>query len=47
MSNSHITLMVTSLLVFMVVEPIILTWQLHCPPESVTLRGEKVYVENI
>ena len=45
MSNSHTTVMVTSLLVFMVMEPT-LTWQLYCP-ERVTLRGEKVYVDDV
>ena len=45
MSNSRITVMVTSLLVFMVVEPT-LTWQLY-RPESVSLRGEKVYVDEV
>ena len=45
MSNSPTTMMVTSLLVVMVVEPT-LTRQLYCP-ESVLLRGEKEYVDNV
>ena len=45
MSNSHITVMFTSLLVFLVVEPT-LTWQLY-RPESVTIRGEKEYVDDV
>ena len=43
MSNSRITVMVTSLLV--VVEPT-LTRQLY-RPVSVTLRGEKEYVDDV
>ena len=45
MSNSPTTVMVTSLLVVMVVEPA-LTRQLYLP-ESVTLRGEKEYVDDV
>ena len=44
-SNSRVEVMVTALLVFMVVEPT-LTWQLY-RPESVTLRGEKEYVDDV
>ena len=44
-SNSHITMMVTSLLVFMIVE-LTLTRQLY-RPESVTLNGEKEYVDDV
>ena len=45
MSNSPTTVMVTSLLVFMVVEPT-RTRQLY-RPESVSLRGEKEYVDDV